>query len=451
MDYDKYVVKSDKEDLLSSLKALDKTIIKEKLKEYEVDNIYKLKDAILNKFELWANSSKDNIFAKLYFKRLMEYENYHWTSTFGDEVELLFVFLYDDDHSYYVPTEIKEIINKVFKIEQVEEYWEEQNLMLNLDEMQVKDLKEMGKFLQIDKLSNKSKIELCMIIYRALTNQDKLTDLIGRFTTKEFDLLKLLMKNCGRVEVDGDREEQNFLCESGLGLLLKEVDGDRYYFCIFKASYDVIKKIDLESLQKKVEDNTKLYDLVRAMVELYGVVSKEDVEYCYNFYYGNGNNLDVPFDFLLPHNRDDNICILSKKDNLYFIHKDLNEESLDIINNIIEKHEYINRKPIKLKDLLKYSNDDYYERTEAKNKLKKYLKKQNIKPEIIEIIIKILSRIYRMSDRSEIEDSVKVLHDFRVEVNKKNIQEIIGYLTEIYDNTRVWENNGWTFNEMKNS
>ena len=43
MKYDKYIIKKDKTDLLSSLKELNKDIINEKLEDYDLDNIEYLK------------------------------------------------------------------------------------------------------------------------------------------------------------------------------------------------------------------------------------------------------------------------------------------------------------------------------------------------------------------------------------------------------------------------
>ena len=44
MKYERYLIKKEKLDLLSSLKLLDKKIVNEKLKEYGLKNINELKD-----------------------------------------------------------------------------------------------------------------------------------------------------------------------------------------------------------------------------------------------------------------------------------------------------------------------------------------------------------------------------------------------------------------------
>ena len=60
MKYEKYLIKKDKLDLLSSLKSLDKKLLNEKFKEFGVDNIYELRDFIIEDFEFCLELSKDN-------------------------------------------------------------------------------------------------------------------------------------------------------------------------------------------------------------------------------------------------------------------------------------------------------------------------------------------------------------------------------------------------------
>ena len=115
MKYEKYLIKKGKIDLLSSLKALDKKLLKEKLKEFDVNDINELRDYILDDFETCLESSLDDEFTRIYFERLLDHENSEWMSAYGQDIESLFVFIYDNRNycSYYIPTEIKQIIKKL--------------------------------------------------------------------------------------------------------------------------------------------------------------------------------------------------------------------------------------------------------------------------------------------------------------------------------------------------
>ena len=56
--------------------------------------------------------------------------------------------------------------------------------------------------------------------------------------------------------------------------------------------------------------------------------------------------------------------------------------------------------------------------------------------------------MYRLGD-TYIVASINMLQDCGLEVNEKNIQEILNYFMDIYNNSRIWENNGWTPIEMR--
>lgn len=112
--FEKYLVKKGKIDLLSSLKELDKKIINKEMRDYDLDSLSELKEYIIDSFELCLSMSKDDMFTKIYFQRLLENENSNVLAAYRDDIEALWVFVYEKDNfiSYYIPTEIKKIIKK---------------------------------------------------------------------------------------------------------------------------------------------------------------------------------------------------------------------------------------------------------------------------------------------------------------------------------------------------
>ncbi len=118
MKYDEYIIKKGKTDLLSSLKALNKNIIKENLEDYDLDNIEELKEYIIDSFEFCLSTSKTDLFTRLYFQKLLNNENSMIMSAYQDDIEALWVFVYENNEgiSYYIPTEIKKIIKKELNI-----------------------------------------------------------------------------------------------------------------------------------------------------------------------------------------------------------------------------------------------------------------------------------------------------------------------------------------------
>lgn len=115
MDFERYLVKKSKTDLLSSLNSLDKDLLSNKLKEFDCKDVNELKDYIIDNFTDLLDSSKDDTFTVMYFDKLLCNENKVFMSAYQEDIENLMVFVYDkgSNYSYYIPTEIKKIIKNL--------------------------------------------------------------------------------------------------------------------------------------------------------------------------------------------------------------------------------------------------------------------------------------------------------------------------------------------------
>lgn len=83
----------------------------------------------------------------------------------------------------------------------------------------------------------------------------------------------------------------------------------------------------------------------------------------------------------------------------------------------ISRQESIKRKPIKIDDLLKYLDNNYYEDNDSKRKFKKYLANKGIQNEKIEEIILIISKMYRLSNMF-ISTIFNMLENYGLEIMK---------------------------------
>lgn len=458
MQLKKYLIEKGKEDLLSSLKALDKKILNKKMVEYGVSNIYELKDYILEDFKNCLEFAKDDPFTKIYFEKLMGYEHTPYMPEYEQDIESLLIFVYTDGefYSYYIPTEIKEIINKtlvkldnneMFNLENAANTPIIKDLKALLGILSIKDLKNIGKLLNIKKLGNISKKKLVQIIYDGLTDEMRLSYLISQLTDKESEVLKKLIKNKGTIQDNKITPEAYiFLCLSGITFLFRRED--KFYISMCDNIYNVIKKINLKSLEKTIDENTKLYNLIKSMVNLYGIVSYQDLCDSYNFYYDGCIKSFDSNKALLFCERINNMSNVYINNELYFVHKLFELQSLEsLLSDILKRRERIKRKPIQIDELLKYADDDYYEHSIAKENFKKYLEKNKISPEDSEKIIKNISDMYRLGE-DFISVSLEMFQDFGLKVSFKNCQDIMDYLIKIYNDTRIWVNNGWTPTEM---
>lgn len=459
MNYEKYLIKKDRLDLLSSLKSLNKKVLDEKMKEYELNSVNELKEYILEEFEMCLEMSKDDSLTRMYFMRLLNDENTERMSAYEQDIEELNVFIYINEghYSYYIPKEIKDIIKSMLKEMSTMEQMNLENaantpIIKNLKELlnalTLKDLKHMGDLFLINRLSNKPKKELVNIIYNTLTNEKKISEVIERFVDKEFNLLKELMINKGTIQNNKiSMDEYHFLYMLGIIFLFKQ--NDKFYVSMTDDVYKIIKKIDLSKFNKTIEENSKVYDLLKSMVELYGVVSYGELGYYYSLYYGNEDDIDIPNNALFFCDRLDNMKQIHTEHNLYFVNFILNNDELEsLLDDIVNRQASIKRKPIKIDELLKYLDSNYYEETSPIIKFRNYLKSKNISNEKTEEIILTISKMYRLGN-TFIENTFDMLQEYGLEISEKNMQEILNYLTEIYNNTRIWVNNGWTPIEMR--
>ena len=117
MELERYLIKKGKSDLLSSLKALDKDLLREKMAEKDIDNIQELKQDIIDEFDMCLDMSKEDIFTVMYFKKIVENQDSIFLSAYKQDIDALWVFIYrnGNHYSYYIPTEIREIIRKYLK------------------------------------------------------------------------------------------------------------------------------------------------------------------------------------------------------------------------------------------------------------------------------------------------------------------------------------------------
>jgi len=112
-----YLVTKDREDLLSSLKGINKKVINKKLMELDLENLQELKKYILEHLKDSIKNIKDRCLLNIHFETLLTNEN-KTLSVDPSDVENFIVFLYEEDGEikYYMPTEVKDIIKRSIKV-----------------------------------------------------------------------------------------------------------------------------------------------------------------------------------------------------------------------------------------------------------------------------------------------------------------------------------------------
>lgn len=325
----------------------------------------------------------------------------------------------------------------------------EQNLSKILASLSVKELKDIATLLNQNNIRNQKKELLINQTYHCLTNEKILSSAIKRMIDKEFNILIKIIQNKGIISADILQEEEYYyLCS--LGIVFPYQEDKKSYLFMTNDTYEVIKKFNLNKMETIIEENSNIYYLLKAMLELYGVISMSELEELYNEYY---NILDE-YPFEIPVNpfsftsRTDRITSIQIENKIYFVNKILTTDYFeDILANIITNQEKIRRKPISEQTLLKYSNYSYYKETNAIKKFKTYLKDKINSPKIDNIIINTIN-IFKLGP-GNLEVAIKLLAEYNLDISEKERPKIIKYLTDIYENCILWQNNGWTTNELQ--
>lgn len=117
MEVNDYLVIKDREDLLSSLKGINKKVINKKLMELDLENLQELKKYILEHLKDSIKNIKDRWLLNIHFETLLTNEN-KTLSVDPSNVENFIVFLYEEDGEikYYMATEVKDIIKRSIKV-----------------------------------------------------------------------------------------------------------------------------------------------------------------------------------------------------------------------------------------------------------------------------------------------------------------------------------------------
>lgn len=117
-DFEKYIIEKGDTDFMSSIKRLDKDIVKETLDEYEYDSLEELKEETIFDFKMIFEQTIKDTSTQDFFRDLLKNENTTELVFTEDDLESFYVFVYKqgDSLSYYIPDEIKEIIEEHIKI-----------------------------------------------------------------------------------------------------------------------------------------------------------------------------------------------------------------------------------------------------------------------------------------------------------------------------------------------
>ena len=197
---------------------------------------------------------------------------------------------------------------------------------------------------------------------------------------------------------------------------------------------------------KKEDSMKQVTQYIIALTHLYGMVQKNKVVEIYNSQNDHTIGVEnVEMYFLAPSKELEDNFVETYKD--YFVHESIMEFD-DFQRMLIQKADkpyYVPRQ----EELLKYVDDLYFERNKEYKALLDYLKHNLFdgKVDQAENLCEDIQGICQFSfSMQEIFDSV---NNFGIEFQDENqVNELVQMITMLSNSTRLWENNGFTPNEI---
>src|SRR5690625_1345739 len=191
-----------------------------------------------------------------------------------------------------------------------------------------------------------------------------------------------------------------------------------------------------------------IVDYIVAMTNLYGFVSKEKAIEIYNMQ--NDDKLDVSdLDHVLEHHTDDLVSRFAFPEGDYFIH-----ETIYIFDEFGEQLARKQGKPYYIppkKELLKYKDQYYFERSKEYRALRRYVARHFFKGQ--EYQAEMLCSDIHIECKSDFKLNDIFYHFERRDIvfdDEKQVGEVIDLVMDLSNNVRLWENNGFTPKELMN-
>lgn len=343
------------------------------------------------------------------------------------------------------------------------EFTKETNLNSALQGKTLRNLKEILRLYDKDRLIeyynvitkydvSGSKQSIVNQIYDTLTDEEVINAFLMNLNDDEYLELIRVIEDNGEL-LDDYIKYSSFCYLRQFGIVHTFNYNNHLHVIIPTEIMSIIEKLDISKYREKVIENTKIINLAFSMLNLYGAVPLSLFEKsCYK-YFNYAKNEKINLRCIFDAERQNNVNIVETENDIYLVKdeylEDYNRATLfNVISKIEDDLFEFDFKEITLNDLLKYKDLFYYEETSSTIEFKKYLKKYDITDENIELLIGVIVETFRQGYEDGILFLNEMFEEEGININEKNIDEIMEYVNDIVNNISVWGNKGWTNKEI---
>ena len=229
-----------------------------------------------------------------------------------------------------------------------------------------------------------------------------------------------------------------------LGFLHVEKCKEGYWFVVpdeIKMIYNTLINEDFSEVKEFAD---LIHQYAQAAVNLYGVISQEELVKIFNSQNEQQTDIDINFDVFMKHiYLDSDYCLWEE----YVVHEDLEEDDFESVKELLHDTENKPRYVPEKTELLRYADWNYYENTKQLIDLSKFLlnKCGVSNAHINEIMFELH---WAFAEEFSVQNYFDVLESYNVSVSEHQLKELMPLMMECCNNTRIWANKGHTPNEI---
>jgi len=305
------------------------------------------------------------------------------------------------------------------------------------------ELHSLARDYDIDQPDKKSNEKIIARLLKLMTDSKKIEEILMIARPDEFDLFVELLDVDFKDIDEMPYERYAYLMERGI--VFSFYYKERRYLLISEEIKSIYRKIDKPVFNTHLEKNLLIYKYIKALCNFYGAFNPEQFINIYNSI--NQDHLNIA-GFKAISDR-----IVSRPQSFfdygqYILGKYFSNVSYDEVDSFIEK---IEDKPYYIpnrEELLNKADDFYFEMTPQLKVLKDYIIGNMCwDEEIIESLIKDIELLCFFEQPFH-----EVIYEFKrngiLFESTRQLNIIMPLIADVYNNTRTWNNRGYTAKEM---
>ncbi len=274
------------------------------------------------------------------------------------------------------------------------------------------------------------------------------------FLKKEDGISKVLKL----LNLDGYKHLTKLLKSKNEGIKVKFDNGVCFLIgCLFaqhndqdllqleKEMYEMIKDIDIKQYEKYAIVNQELEVLCELMKDLYGIVTIEDIIKTLKMKIRDCDFVDVDHVEALVKDRMIHMCEIKSYQKVKYLYYSWIDA--EWFKDLFDRHEMIERKKISYKELMKYKDKKMIVNGKSKP-LFQYLCKYTNPMEALKIEAEIILYAQAGILNNYLSELIATVQKVVPIYTEQQAMSIVKMIMDLHNDTVLWENNGFTPNEL---